>query len=90
MGTKFTALTLGASAAMFATVWVASAPPTATGPHPFAPIASAGPVASEPDVHYAGCNAVRATGKAPLYKGQPGYGEHMDGDGDGIACEDYR
>ena len=26
-------------------------------------------------------------GKAPLYAGQPGYREDMDGDGDGIACE---
>ena len=31
--------------------------------------------------------AVRATGKAPLHKGQPGYSSHLDRDGDGIACE---
>ena len=43
----------------------------------------------EQSVFYSGCNEVRATGKAPLYRGDPGYGEHMDGDGDGIACEDY-
>ena len=41
-------------------------------------------------VHYSGCNEVRALGKAPLYEGQPGYREDMDGDGDGIACEPYR
>ncbi len=40
-------------------------------------------------VHYSGCNEVRA-GKAPLYDGQPGYSENMDGDGDGIACEPIR
>lgn len=40
-------------------------------------------------VHYAGCNEVRAAGKAPLYSGQPGYSEEMDGDGDGIACEPH-
>lgn len=40
-------------------------------------------------VQYAGCNEVRAAGKAPLYYGEPGYGEHMDGDGDGVACENY-
>lgn len=36
------------------------------------------------------CAAARAAGAAPLYRGQPGYGAHMDGDGDGIACEPYR
>lgn len=39
--------------------------------------------------YYSGCNDVRAAGKAPLYYGEPGYREGMDGDGDGIACEDY-
>ena len=38
-------------------------------------------------VHYAGCDQVRAAGAAPLRYGQPGYGPHMDGDGDGVACE---
>ena len=41
------------------------------------------------DVHYAGCNEVRALGKAPLYEGQPGYSPDMDSDGDGIACEPH-
>ena len=45
--------------------------------------------AIESSVYYAGCNEVRAQGKAPLYRGDPGYGAHMDGDGDGIACEPY-
>ncbi|WP_374471188.1 thermonuclease family protein [Phenylobacterium sp.] len=36
------------------------------------------------------CAEARAAGAAPLYRGQPGYGAHMDGDGDGIACEPYR
>ncbi|WP_411290960.1 excalibur calcium-binding domain-containing protein [Sphingorhabdus sp.] len=45
--------------------------------------------AVEQSVHYSGCREVRAADKAPLYRGDPGYGEHMDGDGDGIACEDY-
>ena len=38
-------------------------------------------------LHYAGCNEVRAAGKAPLLAGQAGYREDMDGDRDGIACE---
>ena len=45
--------------------------------------------AIEQSVHYEGCNEVRRLGKAPLYRGQPGYGIHMDGDGDGIACEPH-
>jgi len=44
--------------------------------------------AVERNVHYAGCNEVRAAGKGPLYAGQPGYSEDMDGDG--IACEPKR
>ena len=39
---------------------------------------------------YRNCREARAAGAAPLYAGQPGYGAHMDGDGDGIACEPYR
>lgn len=39
---------------------------------------------------YRNCREARAAGAAPLYRGQPGYGAHMDGDGDGIACEPYR
>lgn len=36
------------------------------------------------------CAAAREAGAAPLYRGQPGYGAHMDRDGDGVACEPYR
>ena len=56
--------------------------------------ANDGPEASSaaPDqsVTYSGCNEVRAAGRAPLYAGQPGYSEKMDGDGDGVACEPHR
>ena len=44
---------------------------------------------TERSVTYSGCREVRRLGKVPLYAGQPGYRETMDGDGDGIACEDY-
>ena len=40
--------------------------------------------------YYPGCNAARAAGAAPIYRGQPGYREEMDGDLDGIACEPHR
>ena len=58
-------------------------------------VASSGPTSAqrhtvEQGVQYAGCNEVRALGKAPLYAGQPGYRIEMDGDGDGVACEPYR
>lgn len=33
------------------------------------------------------CREARAAGAAPLYRGQPGYGSHLDRDGDGVACE---
>lgn len=39
---------------------------------------------------YRNCAQARAAGAAPLSAGQPGYGPHMDGDADGIACERYR
>jgi hypothetical protein len=48
------------------------------------------PTVVEQSVHYAGCNEVRAAGKAPLHAGEPGYRSDMDGDGDGIACEPIR
>jgi Excalibur calcium-binding domain len=38
---------------------------------------------------WSGCHAARAAGTAPIYFGEPGYDERMDGDGDGIACEPY-
>lgn len=46
-------------------------------------------LAVEASVYYAGCNQVRAAGKAPLRRGEPGYRIGMDGDGDGVACEPY-
>lgn len=36
------------------------------------------------------CAEARAAGAAPVRAGQPGYGPHLDGDGDGIGCEPYR
>jgi hypothetical protein len=36
------------------------------------------------------CAAARAAGAAPIYRGEPGYGAHLDRDDDGIACEPYR
>ena len=57
-----------------------------------APTATASPVTAPTAdaIYYPGCNAARAAGVAPIYRGQPGYREEMDGDGDGIACEPHR
>lgn len=36
---------------------------------------------------FANCTEVINAGKAPLRRGKPGYASHLDGDGDGVACE---
>ena len=36
---------------------------------------------------FANCKAARAAGAAPVMTGEPGYGPHLDRDGDGIGCE---
>lgn len=66
----------------------------------------AGPAPSEPAVSdrprarnvagsglagaYPNCAAARAAGAAPVRRGEPGYGAHLDRDGDGVGCEPYR
>lgn len=37
--------------------------------------------------YYKNCSAARAAGAAPVHRGDPGYGKHLDRDGDGIGCE---
>jgi hypothetical protein len=39
---------------------------------------------------YANCAEARAAGAAPVRRGEPGYGPHLDRDNDGIGCEPYR
>jgi Protein of unknown function (DUF1524)/Excalibur calcium-binding domain len=36
---------------------------------------------------YADCEAVRAAGAAPIRRGEPGWSDAFDGDGDGVGCE---
>lgn len=43
--------------------------------------------ASAPTRAFANCAAARAAGAAPVRRGQPGYGPHLDRDGDGVGCE---
>src|SRR5687767_9794470 len=57
-----------------------------------------GPGAAEPRSRPAGvlsagggvfrnCTVARAAGAAPVRRGEPGYGPHLDRDGDGVGCE---
>ncbi|WP_022792100.1 thermonuclease family protein [Marinococcus halotolerans] len=39
------------------------------------------------DVYYENCDAAREAGAAPVREGDPGYGGHLDRDGDGVGCE---
>lgn len=41
----------------------------------------------QPGVYYANCTEVERAGAAPIRRGDPGYGPHLDRDGDGVACE---
>lgn len=59
------------------TTWVPGTGPVTPNPQP----------TPAPSVYYANCAAVRAAGAAPIRRGQPGYGSHLDRDGDGIGCE---
>ena len=36
---------------------------------------------------FANCTTARAAGAAPVRRGDPGYGPHLDRDGDGVGCE---
>lgn len=44
---------------------------------------------ASPSPSYENCDAAEEAGDAPLYTGDPGYGDHLDRDGDGVACEPY-
>ncbi len=82
MSVKEVLITVGLIGAAAATAWQSTTPATLMSTKEAQRI--------ESSVYYAGCHEVRASGKAPLYAGQPGYREGMDGDHDGIACEPHR
>ena len=42
---------------------------------------------SQPQGAFRNCAAARAAGAAPVRRGDPGYGQHLDRDNDGIGCE---
>ena len=76
-----------AAVTTFVAVYLLTPPQDAT-PEAGAPTTVVSSIASA--TYYPGCNAARAAGAAPIYRGQPGYREEMDGDSDGIACEPHR
>jgi hypothetical protein len=43
--------------------------------------------AASGSVYYQNCAAARTAGAAPVKRGEPGYGPHLDRDNDGIGCE---
>ena len=43
-----------------------------------------------PSGAFRNCAEARAAGAAPVKRGDPGYGPHLDRDNDGIGCEPYR
>ena len=48
---------------------------------------SYGALSSDGGGAFRNCAAARAAGAAPVRRGDPGYGAHLDRDNDGIGCE---
>ncbi|QGZ49124.1 calcium-binding protein [Streptomyces sp. QHH-9511] len=75
--------TAGGTAVVRITVTAPSPTPTPT------PAPTRTKRTTPPAVSYQNCDAARAAGAAPVYQGDPGYGSHLDRDGDGVGCEPY-
>ena len=50
-------------------------------------VQTTGPSPDGGSVQFDNCDAARAAGAAPVRAGDPGYGTHLDRDGDGTGCE---
>jgi hypothetical protein len=69
----------------------ASAAPVAPLPPPGRTPATPVPLReTAPTRAFRNCDQARARGAAPVRRGDPGYGPHLDRDGDGVGCEPYR
>lgn len=66
-----------------ATETVRETVPAEPAPEPRQPAPQPAPAAE----YYENCAAARAAGAAPVLVGEPGYGRHLDRDGDGVGCE---
>lgn len=51
------------------------------------PLAAQRAVSNSDRREFANCSQARAAGAAPVRIGDPGYGRHLDRDGDGVGCE---
>lgn len=60
---------------------------TGVAPEPAAPEPAAPVAETTSNVYFPTCTAAREAGAAPVHAGDPGYGSHLDRDGDGSACE---
>jgi hypothetical protein len=69
---------------------LAVAAPAAAEPAAASAPAKPSPEEIEHSAYYPDCAAARASGNAPIFRGQAGYRSALDADGDGIACEPYR
>lgn len=67
-----------------------SAAALSLAPRTAEPKASLASSSTNRTVAYANCAEARAAGAAPVRIGEPGYGAHLDRDGDGVGCEPYR
>lgn len=56
-------------------------------PAPASSMAPPAPARASSSGVFANCTAARAAGAAPVRRGDPGYGTHLDRDGDGVGCE---
>ena len=69
--------------------------PTPAAPQP-APTASPRPRPAAPapapsaELYFSSCKEARAAGYSHMRRGEPGYSPHLDGDGDGIACDKHK
>lgn len=56
-------------------------------PAPAAPPETPSNETTNSGVAFENCTAARDAGAAPVHRGDPGYGTHLDRDGDGVGCE---
>jgi hypothetical protein len=62
-------------------------PPAAPGASATTTVSSTPTTSVVSAVYYRDCDEVRAAGKAPLHRGDPGYSRDLDRNGDGLACD---
>ncbi|WP_394003256.1 excalibur calcium-binding domain-containing protein [Luteimonas sp. WGS1318] len=67
----------------------APAPVPSLAPRP-APLPARAAQPSPAHHVFRNCSEARAAGAAPVHRGDPGYGPHLDRDNDGVGCEPPR